>query len=207
MTVVATALTVAGGFVAVLAGIGVLRFDTTYARLHAAGKASPVAFLVAAIGVGIEVGAAGAIILLIAATAMILTLPVGVHLLFRAVHRTGDNSHLLTDDLAPAENRALQASRQAARKARGGRRIRGLRSARGVRGSRDADNKQGADNSQSLGDNQDPDHSREVQTDLDVDDRQGAVANRDVEDNQSVEDSPNDSPNVGDGRDDEATRR
>lgn len=103
MTFVATGLMVLGGLVAILAGIGVLRFSTTYARLHAAGKASPVAFLVAAVGASIELGAAGSASLLIASAAMVLTLPVGVHLLFRAVHRTSDNSHLMFDDLAPAE--------------------------------------------------------------------------------------------------------
>lgn len=103
MTSVTSALMIAGGLVAVLAGIGVLRFSTTYARLHAAGKASPIAFLVAAIGAGIELGLAGSAALLIASAAMILTLPVGVHLLFRAVHRTADNSHLVVDELAPAE--------------------------------------------------------------------------------------------------------
>ena len=103
MTTLATILMTTGGVVAVLAGIGVLRFSTTYARLHAAGKASPIAFLVAAVGAGIELGTAGSASLLIASTAMILTLPVGVHLLFRAVHRTSDNNHLIVDQLQPAE--------------------------------------------------------------------------------------------------------
>lgn len=106
MTVVANVLMLFGGAIAVLAGIGILRFSTPYARLHAAGKASPVAFIVAALGAGIALGPAGAAPLVIAAAAMILTLPAGVHLLFRAVHRTGDNSHLVTDDLAPAQRRA-----------------------------------------------------------------------------------------------------
>ncbi len=102
MTAVASALMIMGGVLAVLAGIGVLRFSTTSARLHAAGKASPIAFLVAAIGAGIELGPAGSAALLIASAAMILTLPVGVHLLFRAVHRTSDNSHLVVDQLQPS---------------------------------------------------------------------------------------------------------
>jgi len=104
MTIVATALMILGGAVAVLAGVGVLRFETTYARLHAAGKASPVAFLIAGIGVAIDLGPEAGALLLIAGAAMVLTLPVGVHLLFRAVHRTSSNDHLLIDDLAPAED-------------------------------------------------------------------------------------------------------
>lgn len=111
MTVPASLFMLLGGSVAVLAGIGVLRFSTPYARFHAAGKASPVAFLIAAIGAGIELGIDGAPALVIAAIAMVLTLPVGVHLLFRAVHRTTPGDHLLVDDLAPAEVRATRAAR------------------------------------------------------------------------------------------------
>lgn len=103
MTIVASALMLVGGIIAILAGVGVLRFTTSYARFHAAGKASPVAFLVAAIGAGIQLGPAGSAYLAIAGAAMVLTLPVGVHLLFRAVHRTSSNDHLATDHLAPAE--------------------------------------------------------------------------------------------------------
>ena len=103
MTAVANTLMLVGGLIAILAGIGVLRFSTSYARFHAAGKASPVAFLVAAIGASIQLGVVGTAYLAIASAAMVLTLPVGVHLLFRAVHRTSSNSHLITDDLAPAE--------------------------------------------------------------------------------------------------------
>ena len=108
VTIIATVLMVLGGLVATLAGIGVLRFSTTYARLHAAGKASPVAFLVTAVGASIELGAAGSALLFIASAAMVLTLPVGVHLLFRAVHRTADNSYLMIDDLAPAEEASAE---------------------------------------------------------------------------------------------------
>lgn len=104
MNIAASLFILGGGFVALLAGVGVLRFSTSYARFHAAGKASPVAFLVTAVGAGIELGWAGSAYLLLAAVAMILTLPVGVHLLFRAVHRTTAGGHLVVDDLAPAED-------------------------------------------------------------------------------------------------------
>ena len=103
MNTVADILMAIGGGVAVLAGIGLLRFDTNYARFHAAGKASPVAFLVTALGAAWHLGWAGAAHLAIAAAAMVLTLPVGVHLLFRAVHRTTPGDHLAVDELAPAE--------------------------------------------------------------------------------------------------------
>ncbi len=103
MSAIAGLLMIIGSAIAVLAGIGVLRFETAYARFHAAGKASPVAFIVASIGVGLELGWSASALLLVAVGAMSLTLPVGVHLLFRAVHRTTDNEHLVVDELAPAE--------------------------------------------------------------------------------------------------------
>jgi multicomponent Na+:H+ antiporter subunit G len=105
MTVVAEIFMVIGSAIAVLAGVGVLRFSTAYARFHAAGKASPVAFIVTSIGAGLTLGWQGAAPLALAVAAMTLTLPVGVHLLFRAVHRTTPGDHLLVDELAPVEAR------------------------------------------------------------------------------------------------------
>ena len=104
MSLVASVVMLAGSLVALLAGLGVLRFSTPYARFHAAGKASPVAYLVAAIGAGLEIGLAGSAYLLVAAVAMVLTLPVGVHLLFRAVHRTTPPDHLVIDELQAIES-------------------------------------------------------------------------------------------------------
>ncbi len=103
MSPIATGFLLAGSFVSVLAGIGLLKFSTSYARFHAAGKASPVAFILVAIGAGIELGWGSSALLLVALAAMVLTLPVGVHLLFRAVHRTTPGNHLVVDELQVAE--------------------------------------------------------------------------------------------------------
>lgn len=111
MSIVTDIIMILGGFIAILAAVGLHKFDSPYARFHAAGKASPVAFLVAAVGAGISLGAAGAALLTVAAAAMIFTLPVGVHLMFRAVHRTTPPS-LEIDELAPAEALARSASMQ-----------------------------------------------------------------------------------------------
>ena len=105
MTVIAGIIMCLGALIAVLAAVGLHRFSTAYARFHAAGKASPVAFLVTALGAGISLGAAGAAQLAVASAAMILTLPVGVHLMFRAVHRTTPST-LKIDELKPAEQAA-----------------------------------------------------------------------------------------------------
>lgn len=95
-----------GALIALLAGAGLLRFSTPTARFHAAGKASPVAFVVVAVGAATEAGLGAAMALAVASVAMVLTLPVGVHLLFRAMHRTGPNDHLVVDELAGAEAEA-----------------------------------------------------------------------------------------------------
>ena len=105
MTPAAATLALIGALVALLAGIGLLRFRTPYARFHAAGKASPVAFLLVAAAAAIETGWGGAARLAVASAALVLTLPVGVHLLFRAVHRTTPRT-LGIDELAPAEARS-----------------------------------------------------------------------------------------------------
>ncbi len=103
MNIVASAFILLGALVALLAGVGLLTFTTPYARFHAAGKASPVAFLLVAIGAGIEVGIKGAAELAIVAAALLLTLPASTHLLFRATHRTTVSEHLRIDELAAAE--------------------------------------------------------------------------------------------------------
>ncbi len=112
MNVVASALVVLGAFVALLAGIGLLTFRTPYARFHAAGKASPIAFLLVALGAGIEVGIRGAAGLVIVAAALLLTLPASTHLLFRATHRTTISDHLRIDDLADAERELAEHDRR-----------------------------------------------------------------------------------------------
>ncbi len=99
MTIIGELLLILGGIVAVLAGAGLLKFETPYARFHSAGKASPVAFVIAAIGACFVLGFAGSAYLVIAIIAMVLTMPVAVHLLFRAVHRTTDSDHLVIDEL------------------------------------------------------------------------------------------------------------
>lgn len=110
MNPVTAVLMLLAAFVAMLAGIGLVKFSTPYARFHAAGKASPVAFLLIALGASIELGLGPAAQLLVASAAMVLTLPVGVHLLFRAVHRTTPGDHLVVDELRVAEQLARRES-------------------------------------------------------------------------------------------------
>lgn len=77
----------AGAAVAAIAGLGMVRLNSTFARFHAAGKASPIAVVLVCIGGVIELGGTDAGRLLIAAGLMTVTMPIGVHLLFRATYR------------------------------------------------------------------------------------------------------------------------
>ncbi len=103
MNVVRDVFLLGGAALALVAGLGLMRFATPYARFHAAGKASPVAFVLVAIGASIGLGWGGAARLAVATAAMVLTLPIGVHLLFRATHRTAGGDHFALDELADAE--------------------------------------------------------------------------------------------------------
>lgn len=89
LSAIASAMVLFGAALAVLAGVGLLTLRTAYARIHAAGKSSPVAFVLVAIGAGLVLGAGASAQLAVAVLALMITMPVGIHLLFRAVHRTG----------------------------------------------------------------------------------------------------------------------
>ena len=106
MRVAAESVMVAGAVIAVLAGIGLIRFSTPFARIQAAGKASPVALLLMSVGAAPLLGWRGFGYLAIAAGAMIVTLPIVAHLLLRAVHRSDSIDHLAMDDLAADESGA-----------------------------------------------------------------------------------------------------
>jgi multicomponent Na+:H+ antiporter subunit G len=99
MNPVSSAFILIGSALAVLAGVGLLRFDSAAARFHSAGKASPIAFIFVAIGAAPEIGLFGAAQLAIAAVALVLTMPAATHLLFRATHRTSSSAYLRDDAL------------------------------------------------------------------------------------------------------------
>ena len=106
MRVAAEVVMVAGAVIAALAGVGLLRFSTPFARIQAAGIASPVALLLTSAGAAPLLGWRGSAYLAVAAGAMIVTLPIVAHLLLRAVHRSDRIDHLAVDDLAADEHRA-----------------------------------------------------------------------------------------------------
>lgn len=105
MSIIGQILMLLGGVIAVIAGIGMFKFDTPYARFHSGGMASPIAFVIAAVGASLIVGLSGAAYLIIAIVAALLTMPIAVYFLFRAVHRTTDSEHLVLDELKQAQGR------------------------------------------------------------------------------------------------------
>ncbi len=80
-----------GASLAVVSAIGIHRFGSPLARAHAAGKAAPVAVVLVAIGAlvhGVAASAGGRIAL--AAALVVITSPIGVHVLARAIRRVSD---------------------------------------------------------------------------------------------------------------------
>ena len=92
MDTVAAVLALLAAGTAVLAAVGLLRFTSPFARMHAAAKASPVAYLIVALAASFALGWQGAGRLLVAGAALVVTLPIGVHLLFRALYDTTEGS-------------------------------------------------------------------------------------------------------------------
>jgi multicomponent Na+:H+ antiporter subunit G len=93
----------AGSLLVAVAAIGLHRFDDVFARLHAAGKATSLAFLLVSIGAlahGLPARAAGELVL--ASVVLLVTTPVGVHVLADAAYRCGDqlSSSTTIDELA-----------------------------------------------------------------------------------------------------------
>ncbi len=82
------ALLVGGATFTMLAGIGVVRFRDTYARMHAASKGPTLGLLLIAAGAALVLRSPTAIVALVLVFALqALTAPVGSHLIGRAIHR------------------------------------------------------------------------------------------------------------------------
>lgn len=88
MDTFAEILLVAGSALAMIGGIGVVRFDDLFSRMHAAAKAPTLALIIVAIGAAIEIGTAlAATTLLLVVILQLLSSPVGAHALSRASRR------------------------------------------------------------------------------------------------------------------------
>lgn len=101
MTQVAGVLIVVGAVFTMLAGIGTLRFRDVYARMHPAAKGPTLGLLLVAVGAGLELRTAGAVLgLALVVILQFLAAPVGAHLLGRAIHQRMPLQIEAVDELA-----------------------------------------------------------------------------------------------------------
>jgi multicomponent Na+:H+ antiporter subunit G len=90
-------LMVIGAGWALLAALGVIRFDDVYNRMHAATKSTTLGLLLILPGAGFHIGGPEAAKLLLVGFLVFVTAPVGAHLVGRAVHRTPRDSYIRID--------------------------------------------------------------------------------------------------------------
>ena len=85
MDLVADLLIVLGALWFCLAALGMLRFQDTLARMHAATKASTLGVALVVCGTALQLGGTDAVKAVLAIALAFLTIPVGSHLVGRAV--------------------------------------------------------------------------------------------------------------------------
>jgi multicomponent Na+:H+ antiporter subunit G len=90
IAIVAGIFLVAGSSITLIATIGLQRFESVFARMHAATKAVTLGLLLVAAGALIRVDdTAGRTKLLLAAALLLLTAPVSAQMVARAAYRAG----------------------------------------------------------------------------------------------------------------------
>lgn len=106
---VVAALLLGGAAFSLLAAIGLQRFDSVFARMHAATKAVTLGLLLVVAAAGIRVDEPGARTKLVLVAALqLVTAPLAAHMLARAAYRAGTelSPHISVDELADAETEA-----------------------------------------------------------------------------------------------------
>lgn len=102
LDVVSGALLLTGSFLALLAGIGLVRFPDVLTRMHAATKPQTLGLLLVLAGLALRVRDPGALTIIgLVVLFQLLTAPVAAHMVARAAFRTGvaDTSRLERNDL------------------------------------------------------------------------------------------------------------
>lgn len=90
MDLLGTSLLVAGAAFTLLATVGLHRFDSVFARMHAAGKSSTFGLGLILLGAALRTSEAGATAkLVLVGLLALLTIPAGVHLIARSAWRAG----------------------------------------------------------------------------------------------------------------------
>ncbi|KGN37696.1 monovalent cation/H(+) antiporter subunit G [Knoellia subterranea] len=101
------AFLILGSLLALVAGIGLVRFPDVLTRLHAAAKPQSLGILLVLAGLALRIEDRSALtILALAAIFQLVTAPVSAHMLGRAALRAGhiDRSRLTRDDLGDLED-------------------------------------------------------------------------------------------------------
>ena len=109
LDVVAGTLFVGGALLALVAGLGILRFPDLLSRMHAATKPQVLGLMLLMTGLGIELRSVTAgITLFLVVAFQLVTGPISAHMLSRAGYRTGkvDHSLLVIDELTEDLERA-----------------------------------------------------------------------------------------------------
>jgi len=104
MALVADLLMVAGALWFVLAAIGVARLGDSLARVHAATKATTLGMILVVVGATLHGPGGDDVKLLLAVALVVLTNPLGGHLLGRAVERNPGTAEVRIDVRAPVED-------------------------------------------------------------------------------------------------------
>jgi multicomponent Na+:H+ antiporter subunit G len=104
MDVVGGVLLVAGAVFVLLAGVGVVRFDDVFSRMHAAAKGPTLGLLLIGLGVIVTVGTlAAAVTVVLVVVLQLIAGPVGTHVIGRSAYRRIDTD-FETDELADADD-------------------------------------------------------------------------------------------------------
>lgn len=104
MDVLGGVLLVAGAVFVLLAGVGVVRFDDVFPRMHAAAKGPTLGLLLIGLGVIVSIRTMDALMTVILVVILqLIAGPVGTHVIGRSAYRRVD-SDFGTDELADAED-------------------------------------------------------------------------------------------------------
>ena len=103
--VVASALLLAGVLLAVVAGVGLVRFPDVFSRMHAATKPATLGMLLVVLGAVLVMGdTSNSAKLLLVAAFQFLTAPVAAHMIGRAAYAAGTGAldELVVDEMKGA---------------------------------------------------------------------------------------------------------
>ena len=105
LDVLSAVLLLLGVALALLAGLGLLRFPDVFSRMHAATKPATLGLLFVVVGAALQMqDGSDAVKLLLVGAVQFLTAPVAAHMIGRAAYRsgTGDLDALIVDELKDA---------------------------------------------------------------------------------------------------------